>query len=240
MFVALDENGNRVYAEFATRDQKYYCPTCGGEVILRSGEINVDHFAHTSQCQDKWNYDMSPWHRKMQSHFPEDWREVVVKHNGEIHRADILDASTKTVIEFQHSSISAQEYHERTEFFTNLGYRVAWVFDLRDNCYEEQIESLNDEYTSFAWKNPMRIFNSWDRPSDHNKKFSLWFDLGSHCVDDNSFAINKVIWTPNDDYENATFKRFITSDAQIWFEDDDQDDWNTDIFLAHGLSDLMQ
>lgn len=251
MFVALDKNGNRVYAEFATRDQKYYCPTCGGEVILRSGEINIDHFAHTSQCQDNWNYDMSPWHRRMQSYFPEECREVVVNRNGIVHRADVLLEKEKIVIEFQHSTISMQEYRERTKFFIDAGYRIAWVFDLRDKVECNQIEPLNDDWTMFSWKNSMKIFNGWDRPTDYNKKFVLCFDLGGHCAGcDDGFdssckegiackfdchscqkqnnckemmcSINKVIWVPQDEYGDFSFKRFATSE-DFWITEADFD-----------------
>lgn len=34
---------------------------------------------------DNWHYDMSEWHRKMQSYFSEEYREVVCKKNGEKH-----------------------------------------------------------------------------------------------------------------------------------------------------------
>ena len=252
MFVALDKNGNRVYAEYATRDQKYYCPTCGGEVILRSGEINVDHFAHTSQCQDNWNYDMTPWHRRMQSYFPEECREVVVNHNGIVHRADVLLEKEKIVIEFQHSTISMQEYRERTKFFIDAGYRIVWVFDLRDKVLLDQIENTNDNRTMFSWKNPMKIFNGWDRPTDYNKKFVLCFDLGGCCAgcddekgnwcpegyacggDCNSCqkenyckdmmrSIQKVVWVPQDEYGDFSFKRFATAENEFWVSEKDFD-----------------
>ena len=241
MFVALDKNGDRVYAEFATRDQKYYCPTCGGEVMLRSGEINVDHFAHTSQCQDKWNYDMSPWHIRMQSYFPEECREVVVNRNGVVHRADVLLEKEKIVIEFQHSTISMQEYRERTKFFIDAGYRIAWVFDLQDKVEYDQIEYMNDDRTMFSWKNPMKIFNGWERPTDYNKKFALYFDLGGYCVgdDDNCFdchgcperdtckdmlrSIKKVVWVPQDEYGDFSFKRFATAEDDFWLNDKNVD-----------------
>ena len=82
----------------------------------------------SGECTDHWHYDMSEWHRKKQSYFPIENREVVLRHKNKIHRADIL--INKTVIEFQHSPITAGEFMERNSFFNSLGLRIVWVFDI--------------------------------------------------------------------------------------------------------------
>lgn len=65
----------------------------------------------------------------MQSFFPAENREVIVKHDGKIHRADVLVGNI--AIEMQHSQISAEEFNDRNKFFESAGYRLVWVFDVR-------------------------------------------------------------------------------------------------------------
>lgn len=46
MLIAINDKGERV--EFCNADptQKYFCPVCGTELILKKGEIKIYHFAH--------------------------------------------------------------------------------------------------------------------------------------------------------------------------------------------------
>ena len=130
MFVALDEFGNRIYAtETTSKGIKYFCPICKGEVRLRVGSLNTPHFAHISRldCADDFISDMSEWHREWQMLFPERNREVVITYENEIHRADVLCYGT--VIEFQHSPISEDEFWRRNDFYTSAGYKVVWIFE---------------------------------------------------------------------------------------------------------------
>ena len=116
MFCALDSCGNRIYADEANKGEKYTCPICNLPVILRRGEINIDHFA--DECVDDWKYDMSEWHKKMQNYFPKEAQEVVVTHQGKKHRADVLIGDV--VLEFQHSPITASEFEARNRFLEAL------------------------------------------------------------------------------------------------------------------------
>lgn len=124
MFVARDTEGTLIWADEANKQTDYFCPVCSGKLILRAGEVNAHHFAHEAgACPDHWHYDMSDWHKTMQEQFPIECREVVMKHNGEIHRADIFKDGV--VVEFQHSPITPQEFRERNTFYNTLGYKVA-------------------------------------------------------------------------------------------------------------------
>lgn len=112
MFVARDTEGTLIWADEANKQTDYFCPVCSGKLILRAGEVNAHHFAHEAgACPDHWHYDMSDWHKTMQEQFPIECREVVMKHNGEIHRADVFKDGV--VVEFQHSPITPQEFRER-------------------------------------------------------------------------------------------------------------------------------
>lgn len=211
MFVAIDENGEFVDVLDADKGCLYFCPICNGEVIVRDGGVNVKHFAHRkTNCLDNWHYDMSAWHRKMQSYFPKECREVVVSNDVESHRADVL--IDNTVIEFQHSPISSMEFEERTDFFINLKYRVAWVFDVRDlyeNCQIYHPEEREDQM--LFWKYPSKCFSWGAWPNDFDKRFVVWFDF------DNS--LNKIIWCSTDLYGAPDYSKFIPSGHYLTYEE---------------------
>lgn len=166
MFVAINNENKRVWADKSLpKDAQYACPVCGGLARLRVGSSNVPHFAHITACVDNFSQDMSDWHRDWQELFPERNREVVISHNGETHRADVLCYGT--VIEFQHSPISAEEFARRNNFYTSAGYKVVWIFDAIDlfdgynrngRMYiDGDWETHWDCGDKFRWKYPWRF-----------------------------------------------------------------------------------
>ena len=82
MFIALDCDKNIVEIINATKEHKYYCPSCGEELIIRAKESVAvkPHFAHKkgTECDD-FSHDMSEWHLTWQNQFPKECREVVVE-----------------------------------------------------------------------------------------------------------------------------------------------------------------
>ena len=128
MYIALNKDGERIEAIEASRDQEYYCQTCKAAVRLRRGSQRAAHFSHKEACSDTWRYEeMSEWHRAWQESFPVENREIVLNIDNEIHRADVL--INNTVIEFQHSSMTRDDFYKRSRFYINNGYRVIWLFD---------------------------------------------------------------------------------------------------------------
>lgn len=214
MYIAIDENNYRTHIFDAQKGTKYFCPVCASPVIVKDGLTNAKHFAHKSgYCVDNWNYDISEWHRRMQEIFPIESREVTVKKGNKIHRADVL--IDKTVIEFQHSPISAEEYADRNNFFTSLGYRVAWVFDVTEQFENQKLFfSSDDNEWLMTWKNPLRVFSVGPRPTDTNPNFSVWLAWNSED-DCDSDIINKVIWSAKDDNFDPSFKKIIVSEYYI-------------------------
>ena len=80
MYTAVDKNGNIVDIEDADIKEEYFCPVCHAPLIIKDGWLNATHFAHKAgSCTDDWHYDMSEWHRRMQSYFPKKAREVANK-----------------------------------------------------------------------------------------------------------------------------------------------------------------
>ena len=142
MEFALNCKNEKIHISMADKSNDYFCPLCKGKVILRRGQINIEHFAHISKCEDSWKYDMSEWHSNWQAQFPRKNQEVVIEKNKEKHRADVMACGY--VLEFQHSPITVEEFNERNKFYLNCGKKVVWIFDLADEyecgqiqCYDE-------------------------------------------------------------------------------------------------------
>jgi hypothetical protein len=212
MYIATNKLGNFIDVDDANPCEEYRCPFCNSPVIIKNGSVNATHFAHVSGlCTDTWNYDMSEWHRHMQKYFPKEAREVVVTNGNAKHRADIL--IKKTVIEIQHSPISAEEFAERNTFFRSLGYRIAWIFDVSKQFESKQLYfSSDDNFYLMTWKHPMRILSVGEKPSDDNTNYAIWLYKGSNEEYD---IIEKVIWSAENDYGEPSFKQIIVSDFSI-------------------------
>ena len=214
MFVARDKCGALVDADAASRETEYVCPMCRGKVRLRRGAVNAAHFAHDSlkDCDD-FTSDISYWHLEWQKQFPLECREVVVEHNGEQHRADVLIKGH--VIEFQHSSISCEEFNRRNAFYTGAGYKVVWVFDMTGEFSMGKMVPYNTTIYGndlYHWKHPMRIFRDY-LPQEREKVF-LFFQVTpsdfSEETEKEKCYIEQVVWAIADECGCSNFKRFCT------------------------------
>lgn len=225
MFVALDKETDRLIDadEAACRAEKacYACPCCGGDLILRAGEVKAAHFAHRvgSDCDD-FTHDMSDWHKWWQSQFPVQCREVPFESNGERHRADV--AAGDFVIEFQHSPISPDEFWRRNRFYNSCGRLVYWVFDVSEpyeagnlECYDETRDG-----GKFSWKWPWKTFHSIV-PQKHRDRVVLMIDTvgfekgeytdgGDILVrGDVAYPLERIVWCI-DRNGGGDYSRFIT------------------------------
>ena len=213
MEFALDQNGKRAHATSADKNMKYTCPVCGKDVIPRQGAVNIDHFAHISRCDDNWTYDMSDWHREWQEQFPAGNREIVIDIDGERHRTDIM--AYGYALEFQHSSISAEEFDRRNAFYLRHGKKVIWIFDFVEEfnskkmqCYEEWSFN-NDNGGKFCWKHPCRFLKNFLPQEDEN--ITVFFQTEDSAHEDaEACYIERATWAIKDD-EGSSFKRFCTS-----------------------------
>lgn len=223
MQFALDNEGKRVYAEGAEREISYVCPLCGEPVILRRGEIKVAHFAHKSghECCDGWHYDMSEWHLRMQMYFDEQYREVVVEKDGVRHRADIL--MNGVVIEFQHSSLSAEEFRDRNDFYLSCGYKVVWVIDIYDKYEMSQAEITNEDTNKLfmRWKYPRAYLRYAPCPSVKTLDvtiFLYWLGWMGGYEEEGYENVSRVEWSTKDEYGRPDFKRIMFSETEITLE----------------------
>ena len=142
--VAVDKDNNKIEIENAKSNSIYYCPFCGKEVIAKNnGKIREHHFAHKDVCTETWNYDnKTEWHKHWQSLFP-NCTEELVKKGDTVHIADVL--INNCVIEFQHSPMKIEEFRERNDFYSSLGYKVIWIFDLIEKVEKDYIAINKDD-----------------------------------------------------------------------------------------------
>ena len=214
MFIAMDENNNKIAAREAIKGEKYYCPICKEKVILKSGNFKVNHFAHKSGtlCIDTWNYDMSEWHIGWQEKYPVDNREVIIKRDNEIHRADVCIGNY--VIEFQHSPISADDFKERNEFYNSCGYKVVWLFDMVDKVKDEKIvhcgiRGIERRIHEYNWKRASKALVSV-LPQE-NTDVVICFQI-SEDADEIIHAISAEEWTGKG---IADYSAFCASDNKV-------------------------
>lgn len=141
------------------RKEEYKCPCCGGKVVGVYGEHKYGFFKHIGcQCNEKWVHDYNnneSWHfflQKLITNYINKaagetiaYKEKVFKVGDDYsHRTDIfidypVGEFKGTVIEIQTSNMSEHTWKERNDFYTKLGYRVLWIYDL----YESNVQISN-------------------------------------------------------------------------------------------------
>jgi hypothetical protein len=110
------------------------CQLCDNEVFSKCGEVNIWHWSHKKDegC-DGWYEPETEWHRNWKSIFGIANSEVVIKHDGIKHIADIF-TETDVVIELQNSPIQKQVIRRRETFY---GERMLWI--LNGSSFDENI-----------------------------------------------------------------------------------------------------
>lgn len=215
MLVAHDKDGNRIYANNKERYNECYCPECGKSLIHKIGEIKRPHFAHKVDANCPYGVDKdskTEWHIHMQELFPPESLEVRFKDNntGELHIADVYLENCNTVIEFQHSPISAEEFSSRTFFHINNNRRIVWVFDERGKNSESEFGRLRQETDTryqpfhtqlhFKWlRSPRKMLSSIRSNGNvlQDSKYSVCVYYGEedivHRIIDEEFDYSEVV-----------------------------------------------
>jgi len=141
MLFAYDKDGKRLYAKSGKKYKECYCPVCGEQLTHKTGAIKAYHFAHKSKTACSYDKDSkSEWHIHMQELFPLESLEVRFNDSdtGELkHIADVYLKESNTVIEFQHSKISTEDFFNRTMFHLRAGRKIVWIFDETNNTDNE-------------------------------------------------------------------------------------------------------
>lgn len=115
------------------KEQKWFCPSCHQQVILKCGKYVRAHFAHlrTDKCQNFSEGETSE-HLSGKALLAKWCRQENVEYQLEAYlpelkqRPDLL-LSGKIVIEFQCSSISVANCVARTQNYLKHGYQVIWI-----------------------------------------------------------------------------------------------------------------
>lgn len=166
MFFGQLETGERVSALKADKTNRYICPVCGSNLILKQGKINAWHFAHESgtDCDAFTENKMTKWHIWHQEEFPEECREVRLEdtEEGRVWIADIKCGNM--IIEFQHSPMDIDTFERRSAFYSKYG-RLVWVFDFREKYQSGQIGWYRSRYNKstgcFRWDWPNKLLGEY-------------------------------------------------------------------------------
>ena len=142
---------DRVRAE-ATPGGRGTCPTCSAPVLAKCGTVTVWHWAHQSGSDcDTWSEPDSVWHRRRQECAHPLLREVTIGR----HRADVITVGG-TVVELQHSYLSAEEIAEREAFY---GPNMVWIWDASEAVAARRFQlrrALPGGASTFRWKHPRK------------------------------------------------------------------------------------
>lgn len=139
MRYAKDANGLRIEAKQAG-PSRAICGGCGESVFLKCGQKIVDHWCHLpgSTCVHAGTTGPeTDWHRNWKGLVPEQYREVSMRRDGKLRRADIR-AKTKTVIELQHSNIAQEEVASREEFYGKNMFWCLIQMGRQEDCRESR------------------------------------------------------------------------------------------------------
>ena len=203
--IALDENNNKIEIENAELDKTYFCPFCGKKMIVENFKDKGYFFSHPDKCAETWNYDdKTDWHKHWLSLFSDNSNVIVKNNNGTTHFADIL--INNTVIELQQSSLKFEEFWERNYFFSSLGYKIIWIFDLRKEIEKGYIE-LNDNswfsYYKRYIKQPFKGINT------ETLKAMVFIQTSDIKNDNETKVLHHVYWN------DTNFIRFISDEDNI-------------------------
>ncbi len=169
MLIAYDKDGNRLFASSGVHYTECYCPVCGETLRHRQGNHNMHHFAHLPNSRCTYGKDSDgkcEWHIRMQALFSPDAIEYRFNdpETGKVkHIADVFLENSNTVIEFQHSPISDEDFLSRTNFHLLSGRRIVWIFDERkpDSFWGKlKVGPFRESDYRFIWSRPRKVLSS--------------------------------------------------------------------------------
>jgi hypothetical protein len=128
----------RVDADVAERGVSYHCPGCHSPVMLRRGAVKVAHFAHKSLSNCGYASGETTVHMTAKLAFLRAFRGRGLRTEVEFlvptllgdRRADVMvwsPSGRQVAIEVQHSAISLEDLHRRSESYASSGIAVVWI-----------------------------------------------------------------------------------------------------------------
>ena len=158
-------NDHYVNASNARQGEKYYCPECGEELILRKGKTKIAHFAHYSKSKCLFGEGETYEHLLGKQQIFEwarehGWDAELEVYIAELNqRADIIITikEKQFVIEFQCSPLSERKLAERTRGYRKIGLNCIWLLGSRYFGKQSQrqtqkfLQFLNHRYLLAFW-----------------------------------------------------------------------------------------
>ncbi len=152
----------------ASPNLRAFCPHCQADVISKCGDIRTWHWAHKNQECKYVTEQETEWHLL--------WKKRALGWGSDVEKrfdcfiADIYIPDNK-IIEAQHSPISTEELLLRSEYYSQKGYQVNWVFD-----YEEKAENNHLRFKNTG-NGISKFKQKWARKSIH-----VLFDVDGHPI----------------------------------------------------------
>lgn len=164
MLTAMKEEGIKVFADevYKSDGDKYYCPECGSELILRQGTKNIWHFAHKEDngiCIFRKYDNESVNHKLMKKTI----KEIIEKDNECIisdleHKVgskiadyyfevkDRFGQIKKIAIECVETHTDIDVFRAKTEYYVKQGVYVMWMFNLnrfinKHNSFKDRVRT---------------------------------------------------------------------------------------------------
>jgi competence protein CoiA len=142
MLIARDENKEGIKAWEAQRGNKFLCPECQNEVILKQGKIKQAHFAHKPDTDCPYRTNETELHLRIKREIYEALKDYPNCHRCELERRlngvrpdiSLYIGTHPVAIEIQRSDITIDMIIQRTTRYTQLGIYLIWILpELRFN-----------------------------------------------------------------------------------------------------------
>lgn len=210
------KDGLKIHEMLKVESKNFFCPNCGCPVILRSRGYKKDgsgktyHFSHLKKnsCIDNWGEETSNWYSDMGRYFEgslvEKW---LINDRGEKHKADVVYKNM--VIMFKSKDIEPEDFRRRTEFFTELGYDLAWVICETRGWVSKRFIPAKSYQEYFGdmmldWVNPRKMLKGSPRVANtcswvNGQRVSICICY----VLDGIPYVNKVLWCKGSEEDSA-------------------------------------
>jgi ribosomal protein L37AE/L43A len=138
MLVSYSTEAQRVYAANAVKGQPYYCPECGGELVVKQGRVKIWHFAHLRRSPECSSEGETVEHLQLKEYLyrtlhNQAWVtrcELEYSIPGINRRADLYLEVTGTpiAIECQVSPLTVEKLGLKLTDYTQYGIHTIYVF----------------------------------------------------------------------------------------------------------------
>ena len=159
MLIAINATTLRTSSEEAVRSERYRCPACREEVVLKQGERVIWHFAHRAGSSCRHGEGESLRHLEMKAKIGKRLRALGLAVDYEVrldygkrHRvADVVVDDPhvgRYVVECQSSPLTGREYEARVRFYNEAGLSVLVLWDHARAIRRNETGPLAQRYVS--------------------------------------------------------------------------------------------